>query len=86
PDTGYVFDLSRLKRIVEARVLQKVDHKNLNLDVDFMRDVIPSSENFAVAIWNELCDAVAPAVLHCVRLYETPRNYVEYYGEFHSQP
>jgi 6-pyruvoyltetrahydropterin/6-carboxytetrahydropterin synthase len=81
PETGYVFDLSKLKKIVEARVLDKVDHKNLNLDVDFMRGIIPSSENFVVAIWNELRDAVAPASLYLIRLYETPRNFVEYRGE-----
>ncbi len=81
PETGYVFDLSRLKRIIETRVINKVDHKNLNLDVEFMRGIIPSSENFVVAIWNELKEAVAPATLHLIRLYETPRNFVEYRGE-----
>lgn len=81
PETGYVFDLSKLKRIVETRVLDKTDHKNLNMDVDFMRGIIPSSENFAVAIWNELKGAVSPATLHLIRLYETPRNFVEYRGE-----
>lgn len=81
PETGYVIDLSRLRDIIEERVVSKVDHKNLNLDVDFMRGVMPSSENFVAAIWRELEPHVAPARLHAIRLYETPRNFVEYRGE-----
>ena len=81
PETGYVMDLSRLKDVLEEHVLSKVDHKNLNLDVDFMRGVIPSSENFAIAIWQQIAPHVAPAQLHAIRLYETPRNFVEYRGE-----
>lgn len=80
PDTGYVFDLGRLKDIIEERVIRHVDHRFLNIEVPFLQGVIPSTENFAIAIWNQLVDQVAPARLHCVRLYETPRNYVEYYG------
>ena len=81
PETGYVVDLGDLKEILHEQVLDKVDHKNLNLEVDFMDGVIPSSENFAIAIWNELEDALPAGDLHCVRLYETPRNVVEYRGE-----
>jgi 6-pyruvoyltetrahydropterin/6-carboxytetrahydropterin synthase len=80
-DTGYVVDLGKLKRIVNQHVVDKVDHKNLNLDVDFMMDKITSTENFAVEIWNILVDKVRPAELVSVKLYETERNFVEYRGE-----
>ncbi|MFP4227823.1 MAG: 6-pyruvoyl trahydropterin synthase family protein [Salinivenus sp.] len=81
PETGYVLDLKELKAILHERVLNEVDHKNLNREVDFMDGVIPSSENFAIAIWDELEGALSSGQLHCVRLYETPRNFVEYRGE-----
>ncbi len=81
PDTGYVIDLAVLKRIVEERVIDKVDHKNLNLDVDFLQGVMPSTENFVVAIWRELEDALPAGRLHCIRLHETDNNAAEYRGE-----
>lgn len=81
PETGFVVDLSDLKEVLHNRILDEVDHKNLNEEVEFMKDIIPSTENFAVAIWNELQDALPTGELHCVRLYETPRNFVEYRGE-----
>ena len=81
PETGYVIDLGVLKSILQERIIDKVDHKNLNLDVDFMDGIIPSTENFVVAIWNELEGAIPSGELHCIRLYETPRNFVEYRGE-----
>lgn len=80
PDTGYVADLARLAQLLERELLEKVDHKNLNLDVDFMQGIIPSSENFAIQIWRVLEPLVAPAKLYAIKLYETPRNYVEYRG------
>jgi 6-pyruvoyltetrahydropterin/6-carboxytetrahydropterin synthase len=81
PETGYVMDLGKLKQILDQHVLLKVDHKNLNLDVDFMQGIIPSSENFAIAIWNQIVNHIPPpARLHSVRLYETQRNFVEYRG------
>jgi 6-pyruvoyltetrahydropterin/6-carboxytetrahydropterin synthase len=79
--TGYVIDLGALKRIVESRVIDKVDHKNFNLDVDFMRGLNPTSENIIVAIWRELAPAVSPGQLVRLVLRETPNNYVEYTGE-----
>jgi 6-pyruvoyltetrahydropterin/6-carboxytetrahydropterin synthase len=80
--TGYVYDLGKLKQLIDEHVLLKVDHKNLNLDVDFMKGIIPSSENFATAIWQQLVPHIhGSAKLHSIRLYETPRNYVEYRGE-----
>lgn len=85
PETGYVIDLGRLKAILEARVLDKCDHRNLNLDVDFLEGILPSTENFVVAIWGEIEPAIraeAPgARLHRVRLWETERNMAEYFGD-----
>ena len=78
--TGYVIDLAVLKRIVEERAVNKIDHKNLNLDVDFMSGVNPTSENIIVAIWRELEPAVHPGKLVRLVLWETANNYVEYSG------
>jgi 6-pyruvoyltetrahydropterin/6-carboxytetrahydropterin synthase len=81
PRTGYVIDLAVLKRIVEREVVDKVDHRNFNLEVDFMRDVIPTTENIIVQMWRVLAPAVAPARMTRLVLWETPNNYVEYTGE-----
>ena len=78
--TGYVIDLGLLKRIAEREVIDKVDHKNFNLEVDFIRGVIPTTENIVVAIWRVLEPALAPARLTRLVLWETPNNYVEYDG------
>lgn len=80
-DTGYVMDLADLKRIVEDQIVEKCDHANLNLDVDFLTGILPSAENLAIAFWKELESALPAGRLHCVRLYETERNFVEYKGE-----
>lgn len=81
PDTGFVIDLSALKQIIEDKVITKVDHANLNIDVDFLEGIMPSTENFAVAIWQQLENALPSGRLHRIRLQETERNIVEYYGE-----
>ncbi|HET6567496.1 MAG TPA: 6-carboxytetrahydropterin synthase [Rhodothermales bacterium] len=81
PETGYVVDLSELKRIVDERVVSKVDHANLNLDVDFLQGTIPSTENFAVAIWRQLENALPAGRLYRIHLQETDNNAVEYRGE-----
>ena len=78
--TGYVFDLGALKQLVEREVVNKVDHRNFNLDVDFMESVIPTSENIIVAFWRLLVDRVKPARLAKLVLWETENNYVEYTG------
>lgn len=78
--TGYVIDLAVLKRIVEREVIEKVDHRNFNLEVDFMHDVIPTTENIIVQMWRVIEPAVAPARLSRLVLWETPNNYVEYSG------
>ena len=79
--TGYVIDLSVLKAIVEREVVSKVDHRNFNLEVDFMRGVIPTTENIVVQMWRVLAPAIAPARLTRLVLWETPHNYVEYDGK-----
>lgn len=81
PDTGYVLDVGELKRVVEERVLGELDHRNLNLDVAWFRDRIPSAENIAVYLWERLAEAFPRGELRRIRLWETPRNYVEYAGE-----
>lgn len=80
PKTGYVMDLARLKAIVEHEVLRHLDHRNLNVEVPFLSGVNPTAEQIAVACWNVLAPHLAPARLHRVRLWETPRNFVDYYG------
>lgn len=79
-ETGFVIDLADLKRIITDRVVDKCDHRNLNLDVDFMKGTMPSTENFAIAIWNELVDELPTGRLHRVRLEETDNNSAEYFG------
>ena len=78
--TGYVVDLSRIKEIATAHVIDKVDHRNLNLDVDFLKGTIPTTENFVVAIWRLLEPALKPATLVRLVLWETVNHYVEYDG------
>lgn len=80
PDTGYVLDLSRVRDIVQRVVIDQVDHRNLNLEVDFLEGVIPTSENIVVAIWRVLEPALKPARLARLVLWETVNNYVEYDG------
>ncbi len=79
--TGFVLDLKKLKELIHKHVISKVDHKNLNIDTDFMKGLIPTSENIAVAIWNELKDKIPAGELSSVKLYETENNYFEYKGE-----
>ena len=79
--TGYVLDLSLLKKLVEQHAVDLIDHKNFNLDVPFMRGVIPTSENIVVGIWRQLEPVIRPGKLVKLVLWETPNNYVEYNGE-----
>ena len=80
PETGYVIDLGELKKILNTTICDKCDHKNLNTDVDFLRGVIPTTENLVIAFWQQIAPAIPSGRLFRVRLYETPRNYAEYYG------
>lgn len=81
PKTGYVIDLKRVKEILHRTFLDKVDHKNLNVDVDFMRGINPTTENIAVAAWNQIAPHITHGTLHSIRVYETENNFVEYRGE-----
>jgi 6-pyruvoyltetrahydropterin/6-carboxytetrahydropterin synthase len=80
PETGYVIDLAELKRILHVAVVDACDHRNLNTDVDFLRDINPSTENLVIAFWQQIERHLTAGQLHCVRLYETPRNFADYYG------
>lgn len=81
PDTGYVVDVQALKQLAEETVLAELDHRNLNLDVPFFREHLPSAENIAIYIWQRLVDRIPSGRLVRVRLWETPRNWVDYEGE-----
>jgi hypothetical protein len=75
------YDIGVLKAIVEERLLRHLDHRNLNLDVPWFADRLPSAENIAVVCWNELASALPAGRLVRIRLWETPRNYVDYTGD-----
>lgn len=81
PDTGFVIDVKLLSNLVKENVIEKLDHKNLNLDVPFLEGKLPSTENLIIAIWKELFDKIPGGILHSLKLYETENIYVEYYGE-----
>jgi 6-pyruvoyltetrahydropterin/6-carboxytetrahydropterin synthase len=82
PDTGFVVDAKLLSGIIKQYVVDVLDHKNLNLDVPFMKDKMCSIENLVYAIWNQLEPHIpAGTSLHCIKLVETPRIFVEYFGE-----
>lgn len=82
PETGFLVNLKDLSRIVNEKIISKIDHKNINLEVDFMKDKLASTENLAKAIFEELEDAVLQlgANLHSIKLYETENNFVEFFG------
>ena len=81
PKTGMVIDLKELKDIINRYIIDHVDHKHLNQDVDFMRDKVPTAENIVVAFWYQLRDKLPSGTLHELTLYETPRNIAVYRGE-----
>ncbi|MDH3708695.1 MAG: 6-carboxytetrahydropterin synthase [Cyclobacteriaceae bacterium] len=84
PETGFVVDLKKLSVLIKKEVLEELDHQNLNLDVPFMAGKMASTEVLAQEIWNILEPKISSITSHgslfCIKLYETPRNYVEYYG------
>ncbi|MFP5471914.1 MAG: 6-pyruvoyl trahydropterin synthase family protein, partial [Bacteroidia bacterium] len=82
PETGFVADLSEIGNIVKRKVISQVDHKNLNLDVSFMKDKLSSTENLAIEVWNEIVEEINAigCQLHCVKIQETENNYAEYFG------
>ncbi len=81
PDTGYVIDLKKLCRILKEEIIEKVDHKHLNHDVDFLTGIIPTAENLAVVFWQILERNLPTGNLHSIKLFESDNNFVEYFGE-----
>ena len=81
-ENGFVMNINILKQVILEKVIAKVDHKNINLDVDFMMGKIATTENLAIAVWNELKPSIEEqgALLHCVKIEETENNFIEYYG------
>jgi 6-pyruvoyltetrahydropterin/6-carboxytetrahydropterin synthase len=81
PDTGFIFDAKKLGALVNEKIIDKLDHRNLNMDVDFMQGKLCSIENLVTGIWNELEPLLPSTVqLHCLKLVETEKIYVEYFG------
>ncbi len=82
PETGFLVDLKWLKKVINTNVIDKLDHQNLNLDVDFMKGKLASTENLAIAIWDILNPLIVEegVQLHSVKVYETENNFVEYLG------
>jgi 6-pyruvoyltetrahydropterin/6-carboxytetrahydropterin synthase len=81
PDTGFLFDAKKLSGLIKDLVLEKLDHRNLNIEVDFLAGKICSTENLAIGIWEQLAPRFTGNVqLHGIKLYETPRIFVEYFG------
>lgn len=85
PETGMVLDLKALKQLVNEEIILKVDHKNLNVDVPFLKDVIPTAENLAIRFWDTLEDKLEGGKLHEIKLYESERNFVIYRGNSHER-
>ena len=80
-ETGFLFDVKRLSKLIQEHVVKKLDHKNLNMDVDFLQGKMCSTEVLAIEIWKQLEPNLPSHVqLHCIKLFETDRIYVEYYG------
>lgn len=83
PETGFVIDLLKLGQLIREQVIEEIDHKNLNVDVPFMKGIMPSTENLAIEIWKILYHPILElgATLHSIKLFETENNFVEYLGE-----
>ncbi|MDK2979005.1 MAG: 6-pyruvoyltetrahydropterin/6-carboxytetrahydropterin synthase [Bacteroidales bacterium] len=82
PETGFVVNIKRLSTIIKEKVIENLDHRNINIDVDFMQGKIASTENLAIGIWEQLKPSIEALgiELHCVKIQETENNFVEYFG------
>jgi 6-pyruvoyltetrahydropterin/6-carboxytetrahydropterin synthase len=84
PETGFVVDLKKLSTLIRREITDKVDHKNLNLDVDFMKGKMASTEILTMEFWTilepKVREITSVGILHSIKVYETPRNFVEYFG------
>lgn len=81
PETGFIVNLKDLSKLIKESLIDKLDHKNLNIDVDFMRGKMPSIENIVIEVWKQLEPQLSGCKLHCIKLIETENNSVEYFGE-----
>jgi 6-pyruvoyltetrahydropterin/6-carboxytetrahydropterin synthase len=83
PSTGFLVNLKALSHLIKTLIIEKIDHKNMNLEVDFMKGCIPSTENIAIRVWEQLEEPVLKlgAYLHSVKVAETENNFAEYFGE-----
>lgn len=81
-ETGFLINLKALSNIIREKVIEKIDHKNINIEVDFMKDKIASTENLTLGIWKQLEKDISSlgVTLHCVKIYESENNFVEYFG------
>lgn len=86
PQTGFLVNLKDLSAVIREKVIDKLDHKNINIEVDFMKGLIASTENLAIAIWEQLEIPIKNmgALLHCIKVCETDNNFVEYFGTNHN--
>ncbi|MDI6766376.1 MAG: 6-carboxytetrahydropterin synthase [Bacteroidota bacterium] len=80
-DTGMILDLKKLSEIIEKEILDKVDHKHLNIDVNFLNGILPTAENLCVVFWKILAPKISAGKLYSIKVFETPNNYSEYRGE-----
>jgi 6-pyruvoyltetrahydropterin/6-carboxytetrahydropterin synthase len=81
PETGFLYDVKKLSGVIKENIIEKLDHKNLNVEVDFLEGKMCSTENLVQGIWNQLIGHLPQGVrLHSIKLYETPRIFVEYFG------
>lgn len=80
-DTGFIINAQELSRIIKTRITDKIDHKNMNIEVDFLKKILPSTENVCKAIWEQLEPHIVNGKLHCVKLQETENIYAEYFGK-----
>jgi 6-pyruvoyltetrahydropterin/6-carboxytetrahydropterin synthase len=78
PETGMIMDLKKIADIIDEEILEKVDHRHLNFDVDFLKGIIPTAENLAEVFWRLLDPRITSGKLFSVRVYETPSNFAEY--------
>ena len=81
PDTGFIINLKHMSKIIKEYAIDRLDHKNLNVDVDFMKGILPSIENIVMQVWKQLEPHLPAGSLHSIKLVETENNFVEYYGE-----
>ncbi|GFT60932.1 6-pyruvoyl tetrahydrobiopterin synthase [Nephila pilipes] len=82
PVTGMVMNITDLKKILQETVMELLDHKHLDKDVPYFKETVSTTENLSVFIWNQLSHSLPPGKLHCVKIHETDKNVVEFFGEF----